>query len=241
MLHWSFPLFRIFGIRLAVHWSFLLFLGYIGWSGWHQTHTWQGAIWWLVSVLLVFVCVILHELGHCFVGQYYGVSVPRILLLPIGGMAEFSEIPREPPRQEIIMALAGPAVNFLLLIPLYYLSPIEHIRVTLGGVIYEQDGINALFKLLIYMNLMMGCFNLLPAFPMDGGRVLRAWLAGSRPYVEATQIAATVGKIVALLGALVMAFWVKNPLAAGLFVFIIIAGELEYRAVRRQAAFEQEP
>ena len=107
MLGWSMNLFRIRGIQLSVHASFALLLAYVGWEGWTAAG-WHGAVWTLAYVLALFACVTLHELGHAVAARRFGVRVPRILLLPIGGMAEMDTIPRRP-REEIIIALAGPA------------------------------------------------------------------------------------------------------------------------------------
>ncbi|HEX2100779.1 MAG TPA: site-2 protease family protein, partial [Candidatus Synoicihabitans sp.] len=113
MLGWSINLFRIAGIQLALHWSFLVLLGYVAWEGGRDAGV-RGVVWMVTYVLLIFTCVVLHELGHCFAARRFGVRVGRILLLPIGGMAEFDSIPRHP-WQEIAIALAGPAVNFVLI------------------------------------------------------------------------------------------------------------------------------
>eukprot|EP01035_Chromulina_nebulosa_P044034 gene44034-59645_t len=166
----------------------------------------------------------------------FGVSVPRILLLPIGGMAELDDIPREP-RREVLIAVAGPAVNFAIIFVLWIVAgwPTESFfgdyPATLIGCAH----------LMLHFNLMMGTFNFLPAFPMDGGRILRALLAIKLPYLRATFWAATFGKILALLGVL-GAFGVAwlgfaaHPFyqVAALFTFIFVAGEIEYRVVRRR-------
>src|SRR5258708_10407762 len=112
MLGWSINLFRVFGIQLAVHASFLLLLGYVGYEGWVEGQL-PGMLWSVALIVAFFICVILHELGHSLTARRYGVNVPRILLLPIGGMAEFDRIPRKP-SEELLITAAGPAVNFLI-------------------------------------------------------------------------------------------------------------------------------
>ena len=112
MLGWSINLFRVCGIQLAVHASFLLLLAYWAYQGWQEGGA-VGMAWSVGLIVLFFVCVILHELGHSLTARRYGIRVPRIMLLPIGGMAEFERIPRQP-RQELLITMAGPAVNFLL-------------------------------------------------------------------------------------------------------------------------------
>jgi Zn-dependent protease len=228
MLGWSMNLFRVRGIQLAVHYSFFLLLAYVAWEGWWE-QSWPGALFRVALLLAFFVCVVLHELGHCFVARRNGIRVPRILLMPIGGMAEFESIPRRP-RTEITMALAGPAVNFAIVALLWWFvhfSDDTEAAATLP--VTASDFVNLLFL----ANLLMGTFNLLPVFPMDGGRVLRALLATRLPYLRATFIAATVGKVLAPLLAAAALYWLDAYLLAVLFLFIIVVGEAEYRAVKR--------
>ncbi|MBI3886848.1 MAG: site-2 protease family protein [Opitutae bacterium] len=228
MLGWSINLFRIFGIQLAVHASFFLLLAYYAYDGW-TNHGVLGMVWSVGLILLFFVCVVLHELGHSLTAQRYGVRVPRILLLPIGGMAEFDRIPRQP-SEELWITLAGPAVNFLLaaaLTPVMWSSIVSdradppYSLADLGGQLWLA-------------NLAMGIFNLLPVFPMDGGRIFRALLAMKLPYLRATWWAASVGKVLAFAGALTMAFYLRNYLGAALFAFIFVAGDAEYKQLLRR-------
>ena len=116
MLGWSINLFRVFGIRLAVHFSFLLLLAYVAWAGWMEAG-WAGVAWSVAFIVMLFTCVVLHELGHSLTARHFGIGVSRILLLPIGGMAEFDSIPRQP-RRELLITLAGPAVNFAIVLAL---------------------------------------------------------------------------------------------------------------------------
>lgn len=228
MLGWSIKLFRIRGIQLSVHASFLLLLGYVAWVGWSAAG-WLGMGWMTSYIGLLFTCVVLHELGHSFMARRFGVHVPRILLLPIGGMAQFDSLPRRP-SSEILIALAGPAVNFVLAAALmtFVRYPADWDPLEFPLTIAE------LGRHLVVLNLVMGCFNLAPVFPMDGGRVLRALLACRLPYLRATLIAASIGKVLAVAGALVLGFVLDNWLGAALFVFVFAAGEIEYRGVRRR-------
>lgn len=224
MLRWSINLFRIRGIQLAVHGSFFLLLAWWGYRGWIGGGA-AGVGWSVATLLTFFGCVVLHELGHSFTALHFGIGVHRILLMPIGGMAEFDAIPRQPAR-ELLITLAGPAVNFviagLLWLPASRL-PEEFLLYSFHGFLYQ----------VFVANLAMGCFNLLPAFPMDGGRIFRAVLAWRRPYLQATRWAATVGKVVCVIGG-GLALWNQLWLPAVLFTFIFFAGEAEYRAVRRR-------
>jgi len=225
MLGWSMNLFRIRGIQLQVHFSFFLLLAYIGLEGWRDAGL-AGLGWGLLILVAFFTCVVLHELGHSFMAMRYGIGGRRILLMPIGGMAEMTDIPRQP-RREFLMTLAGPAVNFALaavLWPFVALLPAEILLYSWQGLLYQ----------LFVANLVMGCFNLVPVFPMDGGRIFRALLASRLSYLRATWWAAGVGKVLALAGMLLMFFWFEHYLGALLFLFIFIAAGSEYKAVRRR-------
>jgi Zn-dependent protease len=232
MLGWSLNLFRIRGIQLAVHFSFVLWLGWWALLGYQDSGP-AGAFWSAAELLAFFTCVVLHELGHCFTGMHFGMRVQRILLMPIGGMAQFDAIPRQPGR-EIVMTLAGPAVNFVIAAVLWLLLGTAPDFSDLG-----QTPIGALdlLRQLMAWNLLMGCFNLLPAYPMDGGRILRAVLATFVPYLTATRWAATIGKVIC---GILIAVCVFNRayLPAALFAFIFVAGENEYRSILRQEVAE---
>ena len=221
-------MFRVFGIRLAVHFTFPLLLAYAVWEGWKQDG-WLGGAWSIAAILLLFTCVVLHELGHSLTARRFGIGVSRILLLPIGGMAEFDSIPRQP-RSELLITLAGPAVNFALVLLMGPWLPVSRLLAT-GEVPLTLTGLALEVWLL---NLVMGCFNLLPVFPMDGGRILRALLAMRWSYLKATFWAAAIGKVLAVAGIGIMAFVLHNYLGALLFSFIFVAGDLEYRAVKRR-------
>jgi Zn-dependent protease len=231
MLGWSLNLFRVRGIQLSVHWSFFLLLTWVAYEGWvlgaeaDPGSAWLGMAWYVSVFVAFFGCVVLHEFGHSFTAMHYGIGVRRILLMPIGGMAEFESIPREPSR-ELLITLAGPAVNFVIAGLLWLLvdySTGPDFPATLTGI----------SQLLLHANLVMGCFNLLPAFPMDGGRILRAALASRFPYLRATEIAAKIGKLVCLAG-IGFGIWQAWWMLVVLFTFIFVAGELEYRALRRR-------
>jgi Zn-dependent protease len=228
MLGWSINLFRIFGIQLAVHASFVLLLAWFGWEGWVEAGT-TGMWWSLLLIVLFFACVVLHELGHSLTARRYGVRTPRILLMPIGGMAEMDRIPRRP-SAEMLITVAGPAVNFVvagLLLAVMWTT-------LASGTGVPQFGLEDLGIQLLKANLLMGIFNLLPVFPMDGGRILRALLATRLPYLRATWWAATVGKVLAAALAIVALVYFEWLLLFALFVFIFFAADAEYRQVRRR-------
>jgi Zn-dependent protease len=171
----------------------------------------------------------LHELGHSLTARRYGVKVPRILLLPIGGMAEFDRIPRKP-SQELLITIAGPAVNFVIaavLLPFVWRAVFTEREVA-------EFTLENLSAQLFVANLAMGAFNLLPVFPMDGGRIFRALLATRLPYLRATYWAVMVGKILSLSFAALAAFYFHRPMSCLLFMFIFWAGDAEYRQTLRR-------
>lgn len=220
-------LFRIRGIQLAVHFSFFLLLAYRAQEGW-ESGGWPGLIWGTTTLIAFFTCVVLHELGHSFTAMHFGIGVRRILLMPIGGMAEMDDIPRQPVREGLI-TLAGPAVNFVIAGGLW-------LGLTLANVADDDEtgySFAAFAGLLMLWNLVMGVFNLLPAFPMDGGRILRALLALKMPYMRATFWAVSIGKLISGLGV-ILALWFHVPMLALLFAFIFFAGEAEFRLVKRR-------
>lgn len=239
----SATLFKVFGIEVRVHWSFVLILAYGAFaysSGARDPLT--GALYGVLVILLLFVCVTLHEFGHALVAKYFKVNVPHITLLPIGGVASLERMP-DKPLQEFMIAIAGPLVNFIiagLLFPLILLSRgLQNGSFgfnTVGELLAQMQspGLSNLLIYLVITNLGLGIFNLLPAFPMDGGRVLRALLAMGMSYVDATRIAVFVGRVMAGLFAL----W--GILNGNIFLlliafFIYVGGGSEREAVESKA------
>ncbi len=234
----SVKLFRLWGIDVQVHWSFLLILiyGAIIYSG-GPAGPLVGALYGILVILLLFACVVLHEFGHAVTAKYFGIRVPYITLLPIGGVAQLERMPNKP-LQEFLIAIAGPMVNFVLAALLAPLATLAFgLKVQNGAAAASAQSLLAqmqtpgLTGLLLYLaatNLLLGLFNLLPAFPMDGGRILRALLAMSMPYIQATRVAVAVGRFMAIL----FAIW---GIAGGGIMLLLIAffvyvggqGELE--------------
>src|SRR5437868_855538 len=182
---------RVAGIDLYVHATFLLLLAWIG-----IQESAQGVAAVAASMLYIvalFAIVVLHELGHALTARRYGVVTRDIILLPIGGVARLERMPRDP-RQEVLVALAGPAVNVALAALLYAIVRLTGQPPTAD--VYDFDpllSVRAFFYQLVFVNLVLALFNLLPAFPMDGGRVLRALLAmRMSSYARATGIAARI-------------------------------------------------
>lgn len=206
-MSWSIRLFRVKGIEVKVHLTFVLILIWAAyyWSG-STGEGIQGALFGVAATLLLFGSVTLHELGHSMQALKYGVRVRGITLLPIGGIAQMEEIP-EDPRQELGIAIAGPLVNFAIAAALIGIGAVLQAQalVTVPE-LFRSLGAASWAGMLAYLtmaNLAMGLFNLIPAFPMDGGRVLRALLAMRLDYPKATSIAVAVGQGLALLLGLV--------------------------------------
>lgn len=210
---------RLFGIDIRIHWSFFLLFLLPGFGG--------GATGILI-LLVVFCAVLLHELGHSLVAKAHGVRVVDITFWPLGGMARMAEIP-ERPRVEMLIAVAGPAVNFLL-------AGLTAVPFALAAAAGSEVLLGPLGGFIL-INLFMGGFNLLPCFPMDGGRILRAFLARGRDYVTATEMAVRTGRVVTvilLLGGLVLAplFNVSLCVLPLIAAFVWYAGGKELLAVR---------
>ncbi len=202
-------------------------LAYVCDEGWQEGG--MTGLWWSAGTFLAFfTCVVLHELGHSLTAMRFGVHVRRILLMPIGGMAEFDQIPRRP-SQEFLITIAGPAVNFVIA-ALLWLA----IDVPVGWTAdAASNSLLDLARTLLVWNLWMGLFNLLPAFPMDGGRILRALLAMRLPYLRATYWAVTIAKVI-MVPAIILELYLGRYLVVAIFIFIYLAGEAEYRAVKHR-------
>ncbi len=228
-MRWSMRLGRVAGIELRVHATFALILAYFGFVAWTRSGALADVLAAVATILLLFLCVLLHEYGHALTARRYGIGTRDITLLPIGGVAMLERMPRDP-RQEIVVALAGPAVNLVI-------AAVLAIALALG--IGRTGG---LVGTLLAANLMLAAFNLLPAFPMDGGRVLRALLAMRLERLRATRIAVRIGQALAL--GLGVAGFFGNPFLVliGVFVWFGARAELgatlrlEARRARRAAA-----
>lgn len=183
-MKWSWKLGRFAGIDAYVHASFLLVVAWAAWAAYQGAGTGLAALLGVVFLLGVFGSVLLHEFGHALTARRYGIRTRRIVLWPMGGVAQLEENPRTP-KQELVIALAGPAVNFAIAAALW--------------VVVNLVGLPAygLLASLTLANLTLGAFNLVPAFPMDGGRVLRAFLATRIGGRRATEIAVKIGKAAA--------------------------------------------
>ena len=216
---WSLPIFRIAGIQLRIHVTFVLLIAWLAFGYYAQGGS-PAAAEGVIFVLLLFLCVVLHEFGHALAAKAFGINTPDITLLPIGGVARLERMPEEP-KQELVIAVAGPAVNVVIALGLFVAGG-SFINPFVNPAAPERVG---LVSQLLIINVLLVAFNLLPAFPMDGGRVLRALLAARMSYARATQIAATVGQGFAFVFGFIGLIW--NPFLIFIALFVYIGASQE--------------
>jgi stage IV sporulation protein FB len=228
MMGWSLKIGSVAGTAVRMHVTFLLFLAWIfGINYFTQGH--QAAWYGLLFMVLLFLCVLLHEFGHIFTARAFGVATPDVILLPIGGVARLERIP-EKPSEEFLIAIAGPLVNVAIALILMLfgghleLNRLANLDISGGGLLDQ----------LTKVNLFLALFNLIPAFPMDGGRVLRALLATRLGYVRATELAAAIGQGVAFVLGFLGLF--GNPLLIFVAIFVYLAASAESHMVAIRAA-----
>ncbi len=234
-MKWSIRIGSLFGIPVFIHVTFLLFLGWIGVLSWRDAHSLGAAAIGILFIVSIFGCVVLHELGHALMARRYGIPTRDITLLPIGGVARLEKMPDDP-RQELWVALAGPAVNVVIAGALYLwsrvpasVSSIEAMTVTSGSFLGR----------VMFVNVFLVLFNLLPAFPMDGGRVLRALLATRMEYTRATRLAAVTGQSMAFLFGFAGLF--INPMLIFIALFVWIGAAQEANMVQMKYSLSGVP
>ena len=223
-MHWSWKIGRLAGIDVYMHATFLLLVGFIVVATWMESHNPARTLFGVFFVLVIFGCIVLHELGHALTARRFGIRTRDIVLLPIGGVARLERMPEEP-NQELLVALAGPAVNVLIALGLLaVLTALGRIPTLRQATTISWTGHDFLPSLLA-VNVWLVLFNLIPAFPMDGGRVLRALLAKRMDYTEATQSAAHVGQGIAFVFGFLGLFFDPFLLFIALFVWMGASGE----------------
>ena len=229
-MKWSWKIGEVAGIGLFVHSTFLILIIWIGLSFWRTEQTISAVVEGVGFILALFGCVLLHELGHALAAQRYGIKTLDITLLPIGGLARLQRMP-EDPKQELVVAIAGPLVNVVIACALL-------IGLSAGGGLGSAANVSmtggSFFTRLMLVNVILVLFNMLPAFPMDGGRVLRAFLATQTDYATATQIAASVGQAMALGFGLLGLFF--NPFLIFIALFVWIGAAQEASSVQLKSA-----
>ncbi len=232
---WRWKLARVAGVDVYVHATFAILVLWIAMAAWRLDPTAATVASAVGFILALFGCIVLHELGHALAARRFGIETRDITLLPIGGLARLERMPEEP-HQEFLVALAGPAVNLV-------------IALVLGGALVatgswvqgsELDAMQGPFlQRLVLVNLLILAFNLIPAFPMDGGRALRAVLARRMDYVAATQTAAHIGQATALFFGLLGLL--ANPFLVFIALFVWIGAAAEASMVQVKAALEGIP
>jgi len=242
---------RIFGIPVQVHWTFLLIFVWVLIKGLGEAWNWQTIGWMMAFVMALFFCVVLHEFGHALTARRFGVDTRDIILSPIGGVARLDRLP-EDPLHEFFVAVAGPAVNvgISLTLSVFPMAISSHSRDKFYNfflsLFYPNSNVFAvglspmdyfLFGL-IFLNIVLAVFNLLPAFPMDGGRVLRALLSMRLGRLRATRLASYVGQVLAA-GLVLFGIWQFSILTAVVGVFVFAMAVNEYRMVRFDEVLRQ--
>ena len=226
------------GIKIEVHWTFTLLLIWVAFIEIQQGANLDRILLNEALIVVLFLCVVLHELGHALTAKRFKIDTQKIMLLPIGGVATLERMP-EKPGQELLVALAGPAVNVLIAILLALIVPVKSYfnfdAIVLDEILYEATFQNFLFYLFI-ANVMLVVFNLIPAFPMDGGRVLRALLSFKLGRVEATKIAAGIGQTLAFFFFVLGLFF--NPFLILIALFIFFGAYGENQMVQRNSLLE---
>ena len=230
-MRWSYRIGSIAGTDIKVHVTFLLLVGWWALMGYQEAGT-SGAVSSALSLLALFACILLHEFGHILMARRFGVRTPDVILLPIGGVARLERIPDEP-KQELLIALAGPAVTLAIIVVLYAI-----LRATAGPVnLLQLTPETPFLAFLVAVNIYLLLFNLIPAFPMDGGRVLRALLASRLGLLRGTRIAATLGQTFAVLGGL-YGLTKPEPLLILVAFFVFLGANAEAAAVETRIAGE---
>jgi Zn-dependent protease/CBS domain-containing protein len=234
-MKWQWKLGKFAGIDVYVHATFLLLIAWVGYSHWLENNSWGDVLNGILFILALFACVVLHEYGHALTARKYGIKTRDITLYPIGGVARLERMP-EKPIEELWVALMGPAVNVVIAAILFaylYLTsslvPLSDLTVSSGSFLER----------LMTVNISLVLFNLIPAFPMDGGRVLRALLAMRMDYVKATQVAASIGQGIALLFGLIGLF--GNAMLLFIAFFIWIGASQESNATQMKNAISGIP
>ncbi len=229
-MKWSWKLGEVAGIGIYMHATFFLIILWVVLIYWSQGHGLATILGGVIFVLALFLCVVLHEFGHALTAQRFGIKTRDITLLPIGGVARLERMP-EDPMQEFWVALAGPAVTVIISALLYFwlqitngFEPISELTITHGSFVER----------LMLVNIFLFVFNMIPAFPMDGGRVLRSLLALRGDYVKATETAAMIGQGIALLFGFLGLF--TNPFLIFIALFVWIGAAQEASMIKIKAA-----
>jgi Zn-dependent protease len=228
-MSWTITFGRVAGTEIKVHLTFFILVAFWGMAGYQQGGP-TGAVTACILLFALFGCVVLHEFGHILMARQFGVRTPDVILLPIGGVARLERIPDEP-KQELLIALAGPAVTLAIVVVVFVLIAIGGGTPRFGAL--DPDG--PFLETLMLVNFYLLVFNLFPAFPMDGGRVLRALLASRIGLVAGTRVAARFGQASAVVAGL-YALTMGLPLLALVSLFVFLGAGAEAAAVETRVA-----
>lgn len=229
-MKWSWKIGEFAGIGVYMHATFLLIVAWVILLHWSAGHDVATIVSGVIFVLALFLCVVLHEFGHALTAQRFGIKTRDITLLPIGGVARLERMPDDP-MQEFWVALAGPAVTLVIALLLFFWLRITGTYVPVDSITMTQG---SFVERLMLVNVFLLVFNMIPAFPMDGGRVLRALLALRTDYTSATQTAATIGQAIALIFGFVGLF--TNPFLIFIALFVWIGAAQEASMVKIKSA-----
>ena len=234
-MKWSWKIGRLLGIDVYMHVTFLLLIAFVGFSHWLEEQTLSAVVSGIAFILALFLCVVLHEYGHALMARRFGIPTRDITLLPIGGVARLERMPQDP-KQELLVAFAGPAVNVVIAAILFAVLVVTNTIEAIEGLTVARG---SFIERLMMVNVSLVLFNLIPAFPMDGGRVLRALLAMRMEYTQATQWAATLGQGIALVFGLVGFF--TNPFLVFIAFFVWIGAGQEASMVQMKSSLSGIP
>jgi Zn-dependent protease len=229
-MRWSLPLGSVGGTVIRIHVTFLIFLVWLWGLYFRQGGTeaaWQGTTF----IVLIFFCVLLHELGHVFAARYFGVKTQDVTLWPFGGIASMERMP-DKPSQELIVAVAGPLVNVVIIAVLaLWIGP----RLNAESLAALDSPTVSMAAKVLWANVILVLFNLIPAFPMDGGRVLRALIAMRMGNARATEVAASIGQAFAVVFGIVGVFYSPMLIVIAIFIFLAASGEAANAQLRAVA------
>ena len=232
-MKWSFNIARIAGIDVNIHATFLLLVAWFSWMYWSQFGTVAAALYGAIYIIALFACVVLHEFGHALTARRFGVVTKHITLLPIGGVAAMEKMP-DKPYQEMLVAIAGPMVNLVIALLLWLWLVVSQVPIN-AETLMGTEGSFA-FRLMV-VNVFLAVFNLIPAFPMDGGRVLRAGLAMRMNHADATATASRIGQGFAIIFGVFGIFY--NPFLLLIAIFLWFGAMTENQMEQSKVALHR--
>lgn len=221
---WSFTVGNVAGTAIRIHVTFFLLLAWIGISAGMRGGS-EAALANIIFIMLLFLCVLLHEFGHILMARHFGIPTPEVTLLPIGGVASLERMP-DRPKEQLLVALAGPAVNVVIALLLVIALGVSLDASSMtSNLVSLDDPRHGLLSRLAAANIFLVVFNMIPAFPMDGGRVLNAILAMNMDKRKAVRISARIGQGLALVFGFLGLFGNPMLLFIAIFVYMGAAGE----------------